>query len=246
MCPRLSGECLRRRCRPGFEALESRELLSHSATTAAHPGATQFPSANVIQQVVQLLYGPNSQTPMNPTPNEIRRQEFVARWSGQYTVGSPRFSDRASTIHAYGVSGGSNQFQKGKFNLTLFPPSDPNATPSPGNPYANVITGVAGLFPQNLLQSGSALVLDLNGASASGSGSTGLPTHLTWTYDSNTSAGAYAAPVGFVQGAGTLDITWIPDARPRAGTMGSGKVIITFQGLINTSALVSPVSKLIS
>ena len=132
MCPRLSGECLRRRCRPGFEGLESRELLSHIAAVAAQPGATQFPNANVIQQVVQLLYGPNSQAPMTPTPTEIRRQEFVARWSGQYTVGAPRFSDRASTIHAYGVSGGSNQFLKGKFNLTLFPPSDPNATPTPG------------------------------------------------------------------------------------------------------------------
>lgn len=246
MCPRSSGECLRRRCRPGFEALESRDLLSHVATTTAHTGATGFPSANVIQQVVQLLYGPNSQTPMTPTPTEIRRQEFAARWIGQYTVGPPRFSDRASTIHAFGVSGGSNQFLKGKFNLTLFPPSDPNATPTPGNPYANVITGVAGLFPQNLLQSSSALVLDLSGASSTGSGSTGLPTHLTWTYDSNTSAGAYAAPVGFTQGAGTLDLKWIPDARPLAGTMGSGKVIVTFQGLINTSELVSPVSKLIS
>ena len=108
------------------------------------------------------------------------------------------------------------------------------------------LTGVAGLFPQNILQSSSVLVLDLNGTPGSGSGSPALPTHLTWTYDFNTSAGAYAAPVGFVQGAGTLDLKWIPDAHPLAGTMGSGKVIITFQGLINTSRLVSPVSKLIS
>ena len=78
---------------------------------------------------------------------------------------------------------------------------------------------------------------------SSGSGSLALPTHLTWTYDFNTSAGAYAAPVGFVQGTGTLDLKWIPDAHPLAGTMGSGKVIVTFQGLINTSQLVSPVSK---
>ncbi len=242
----FAGEGRFRRCRPAVEGLETRDLLSHVIPTAAHRGASSLPNPAVIQQTVQLLYGPDSQTPMTPTPSEIRRQIFVARWIGQYTVGPPRFSDRSSTIHAYGVSGGSNQFLKGKFNLTLSPPSDPNATPTPGDPYANEVTGVAGLFPQNILQGGSTLALDLNGASNSSSGSLDLPTQLTWTYDSNTSAGAYAAPVGFDQGAGTLDIKWIPDARPLAGTMGSGKVIVTFQGLINTSGLVNPISKLIS
>ena len=46
-------------------------------------------------------------------------------WVGQYTIGPPRFSDRASTIHLYGVAGGSNQFLKGKFQIALFPPADP-------------------------------------------------------------------------------------------------------------------------
>jgi hypothetical protein len=242
----ISGEGHWRRCRPSVEGLETRDLLSQIIPKAAHRVASSLPNPAVIQQTIGLLYGPNSQTPMTPTPREVRRQEFAARWIGQYTVGPPRFSDRASTIHAYGVSGGSNQFLKGKLNLTLFPPSDPNATPTPGDPYANALTGVAGLFPQDLLQSSSALVLDLNGTSSSGTGANGLPTHLTWTYDSNTIAGAYAAPVGFVQGAGTLDLKWIPDAHPVAGTEGSGKVIVTFQGLINTSHLVSPISKLIS
>jgi hypothetical protein len=234
------------RCRPSVEGLETRDLLSHIIPKAAKGAAKTRPEPAVIQQAVQLLYGPSSQTPMTPTPSEVHRQIFVARWIGQYTVGPPRFSDRASTIHAYGVSGGSNQFLKGKFQITLFPPADPSATPTPGDPYANELTGVAGLFPQNILQSSSALVLDLNGTSSPGSGSLALPTHLTWTYDFNTSAGAYAAPVGFVQGTGTLDLKWIPDAHPLAGTQGSGKVIITFQGLINTSQLVSPISKTIS
>jgi hypothetical protein len=242
----FAGDCLSGRCRPCVEGLESRDLLSHVVPQAAHQSASRLPNPAVIQQAVQLLYGPNSQTPMTPTPAAVRRQIFVARWIGQYTVGPPRFSDRASTIHAYGVSGGSNEFLKGKFNLTLFPPADPGATPTPGDPYANQLTGVAGLFPENILQSSSVVVLDLNGTSSSGSGSLALPTHLTWTYDFNTSAGAYAAPVGFTQGTGTLDLKWMPDAHPLPGTMGSGKVIITFQGLINGSRLVSPVSKLIS
>jgi hypothetical protein len=240
------GEGARRRCRFGVEGLETRDLLSHIIPKAAHRAAKGLPSPAVIQQAVELLYGPGSQTPMTPAATEIRRQIFVARWVGKYTIGPPRFSDRASTIHAYGVSGGSNQFLKGKFDLTLFPPANPLASPTPGNPYANQVTGVAGLFPQDILQSGSTLALDLNGLANPGTGSRGLPTHLNWTYDFNTSAGAYAAPVGFVQGTGVMDLTWIPDAHPLAGTTGSGKVIITFQGLINTSQLVSPVSKLIS
>lgn len=240
------GEGSKGRCRPGVEGLETRDLLSHVIPKSAHRATAGLPNPAVIQQAVQLLYGPNSQTPMTPTPAEVHRQTFVARWIGQYTVGPPRFSDRASTIHAFGVSGGSNQFLKGKFQITLFPPADPDATPTPGDPYANQLTGIAGLFPQNILQSSSDVVLDLNGAPSPGSSPLALPTHLTWTYDFNTSAGAYAAPVGFVQGTGTLDLKWIPDARPLAGTQGSGKVIITFQGLINTSQLVSPISKTIS
>ena len=31
-----------------------------------------------------------------------------------------------------------------------------------------------------------------------------------------------------------MDMKWIPDAHPLAGTLGSGKVIVTFQGLITT------------
>lgn len=183
---------------------------------------------------------------------EIRRETFTVRWVGQYTIGPPRFSDRASTIHLYGVAGGSNQFLKGKFQIAIFPPANPSATATPGNPYANQITGVAALIGQNYLQSGSNVVLDLNGTPAPGSAPNELPSQLTWTYDSNTSAGPYASPggvapgSGFTQGAGTLQIRWSPDARPLAGTRGSGRVVITFQGLINTSQIVSGVSKFIS
>ena len=205
----------------------------------------------VLRRAADALYS-NSPLPGTPTQREIHRQTFTSRFVGQYTIGDPRFSDRASTIHLYGTDGGSNQFFRGKFQIALFPPSDPGATPTPGNPYANQITGTADLLAQNYLQSGSSLVLDLNGTPAPGSNPNALPTDLTWTYDSNTSAGPYAAPVGilpgsgYTQGAGTLQIHWMPDAHPLPGTRGSGSVIITFQGLINTSQIVSAVSKFIS
>ena len=179
------------------------------------------------------------------------RQTFTARWIGRYTIGPPRFSDRANTIHLYGTDGGSNQFFRGKFNIAIFPPADPAATPTPGNPFANQITGVAALYGQNYLQSGSMTLLDLNGTPAPGSSPDALPNQLSWTYDFNTSAGPYAAPggiapgSGFTQGTGTVQIHWIPDPHPLPGTMGSGQVVLTFQGLINTSQIASAVSKFI-
>ncbi len=271
----------RRRC-PVLESLETRELLSAVAPAAtarsdsravasraaalalferAHvdspngllgagsPGPFLNPA--VIAQAVAELY-PAGSPPGTPTQRGINRQIFTARWIGKYTIGPPRFTDRASTIHLYGVDGGSNQFLIGKFQIALFPPADPSATPTPGNPYANQITGVAGLFPQNYLQTGASLVLDLNAVPAPGSNPDALPTHLTWTYDSNTSAANYSAPsgivagAGFTQGTGTLDIKYIPDRHPQPGAPGSGTAIVTFQGLINTSGLVSAISKFIS
>jgi hypothetical protein len=220
------------------EGLETRELMSTATSDLVN--------SPLIQTFANLLYGPSSASPMTPSTQELRRQLFTAAWTGQYTVGPPSFSDRASTIHAYAVSGGSNQFLKGKLNLVLFPPADPSATPTPGDPYANQVTGIAGLFPENILQSGTSLALDLNATPAPGSNPLTLPTQLTWTYDNNTSAGAYAAPAIFTQGAGSLTIKWIPDAHPLPGTMGSGKMIVIFKGLINDSQVVNPIAKVIS
>jgi hypothetical protein len=263
-----------RRRPPALERLETRQPLSAVAVAAplrsaaiealsnqAHvdspngllgaraPGP--FLNPTVIANAVTQLYPANT-PPGTPTKREINRQIFTARWVGQYTVGPPRFTDRASTIHLYGVDGGSNQFLIGKFQTAIYPPADPGATPTPGNPYANQVTGVASLFPQNYLQTGALLILDLNAVPAAGSSPGTLPTHFTWTYDSNASASNYAAPggivagAGFTQGTGTLDIKYLPDRHPRPGTMGSGKAIVTFQGLINVSGIGSAVSKFIS
>jgi hypothetical protein len=235
-----------RRNQPTLEGLERRELLSTAHAQAQVQSAPDLVNSPLIQQFANLLYGPNSPNPMMPTQRELKQQIFTAAWVGQYTVGPPGFSDRSSTIHAYAVSGGSNQFLKGKFNMVLYTPADPSATPTPGDPYANQVTGFAGLFPQDLLQSGSSLVLDVSATPSPGSNPLALPTQLTWTYDNNTSAGGYAAPQEFTQGAGGLTIKWIPDAHPVAGTMGSGKMIVKFVGLINLSRVVNPVAKVIS
>src|SRR5262249_51719049 len=124
--------------RPTLEGLESRELPSSAMprpSTHERPAIVAHPdSANgligkkapgslldpaILRQAAAALYHANV-PPGTPTRREIRRQTFTARWVGQYTIGPPRFSDRASTIYLYGVSGGSNQFLKGKFQIAIF------------------------------------------------------------------------------------------------------------------------------
>ncbi len=180
---------------------------------------------------------------MTPTPREVKRQTFTATWEGEYIVGPPTFSDRASRIYFHAVSGGSNAFLKGKFQMLVFPPANPDATPTPGDPYANQVTGLAALFPQNWLQSGAELLLDLNSTPGLVSNpSNALPTHMTWTYDT-ASGGPFAAPAGFTQGTGTMNIKYMPDAHPQPHTLGSGRFIVQFQGLINYSQILSATSK---
>lgn len=253
------------RLRPVLEGLEGRELPSAPSPSApavvARPDSPNgllgkrapgpFLDPALLRQLAAEIY-PTGTGAGSPTPAEIRRETFTARWVGQYTIGPPRFSNSASTIHLYGTAGGSDQFLKGKFDIAIYPPANPSATPTPGDPLANQVTGVASLFGQNYLQSGAMLVLDLNGTPAAGSAPGALPTKLSWTYDNNTSGGPYAAPggivpgQGFTQGAGVMQLRWIPSAHPAPGTSGSGQVVITFQGLINTSQIVSGISKFIS
>ena len=258
MQPHFRSGRVSRPLRPQVEGLEARELLSNAPAKAAAPAShptglsamiqqapgAPFPDPAVIANSIDLLYGPNSATPQTPTPAEVKRQTFTAKYVGTYTVGPPRFSDRSLTLHAYSKDGGSNQFLMGKLQMVLFPPANPNAQPNPGNPYANQITGLAALFTQNYLQTGGLLLLDLNGAPAPGSGTTALPTHLNWTYDSFASNGPYVGPsLDFFQGTGVLDIKYLPDRQPKAGTEGSGRFVVAIQGVINTNQITSTISK---
>ena len=81
---------------PLVEGLETRELMSTATLSGTSPGAGLASSANLvnsplIQEFANLLYGPNSPTPMTPTPQELKRQLFTAAWVGKYTVGPPLF-----------------------------------------------------------------------------------------------------------------------------------------------------------
>jgi len=213
---------------------------THAQVGGAQAGGPLSIDPALLPGIINRLYGSNP-----PTPAEVRREAFVVKFVADYTVGPPRFSDRATTIH--GVTNGdvvvSNQFQKGRAQFVLFPPADPNARPDYGNPYANQVTGQTAIFEQNFLQTGNLLILDLNGPA--GTEANGLPTRLNWSFD-GASGGAYTGVTGFLQGAGVVDLKYLPDANPLPGSAGSGRVLFTFQGLLNQSQIVNPIAKIYS
>ena len=53
--------------------------------------------------------------------------------------------------------------------------------------------------------------------------------------------GGNGGAVAFTQGAGLVDITYIPEQGRHGAAMQSGKVIVRIQGLINTTGVLSPI-----
>jgi hypothetical protein len=87
---------------------------------------------------------------------------------GRYTVGPGRFDTQALTIHGYGKPATTNQSQKAHFQYALFEPSNPS----------NPVYGELNILPGNMLQSGSNLILEMQGPT--GTEVNGLPTRLYW------------------------------------------------------------------
>jgi hypothetical protein len=206
---------LRRRYRPGLEGLEDRDLLSTAAGSAN--SLNSVVNSPLIAQLVQQLYGPITTTdPIQignrifppgtyavpqPTPSEIRRQVFITKFVGRYTVGPPRFSNQASTINIFssGKNVSSNQFDKGRAQIVIFPPADPHAQPNRNDPMAGQIAGLMMVVPSNTLQSSSVLFLNLTNQQGVASNDPsaldhGYPSKLSFKIDGPVSAGAYTAP----------------------------------------------------
>jgi hypothetical protein len=172
---------------------------------------------SLIPGFVKTLYGPVTTTvPIRignqvfppgtypvpqPAPAEVRRETFSATFVGRYTVGPPRFSNQAATIQIFssGKNVGSNQFQKGRTQIVLFPPADPTAKPTTNDPVAGQVIGLAVLFPANTLQSSDALFLNLTNVPGVASNDPkaldhGFPSRLAFTLDGPVNAGAYTSP----------------------------------------------------
>ncbi len=219
----------------GVAALESYAKLiqtSYVQSTTAAPsvGTPTNPNPSTVIQ------------PYTPTIAELKREQFVAKYEGRYAIGPGRFSDEAYVIHTITRSGGSNQFSRALAQLFLVEPKV-STTDNPNS----LVQGVGSNFPYSTLASGSNLVTDFTGSTTNGKqyGNYLLPTHLTW-YTDSTSSGGYTTAFNTIEGGGTLDIVWIPDKTPRAGTLGSGRVIWLYQGLENTSGVYNAIEPTLS
>ena len=199
-------------------------------------------------------------TPTNPTAAEVAREYFTASFTGRYTIGAGRQAGQALTIHANDTSGAaSNQSLNGKAQLILFTPSTTAGAAANGSTVTvpgGQVTGLMSFFAQNYLQSGNLVIADVgttNQPAASAPDLSGpttlksiqgqlLPTQMPWAFDT-TSAGAYTAPLGFTEGGGQLTIKYTPDAHPKPGTLGSGKIQVLLQGLMHTTTILNVVDK---
>ena len=253
-----------RRCRPGLESLEGRDLLSSHPLGPALPGK-HYPAPNV-QQFVPILFPPG--TPQ-PTAAEIARESFVAKGHGTYTVGPGQFDTQTITIHGYGKPMTSNLSRRFHFQYVVTEPTNP----------ALAVTGVISLVGGNFLQNSALQILDFIGPT--GTEVNGLPTRLFWIPDANASqstpfagtgttlpgysnfpanyflpSGALAPPPGspgslgpptsvdnWNMGLGIATFTYIPNKHSTAGSLGSGTVIVELTGLLNYSGAQSQFDK---
>ena len=243
-----------RRFRPACEKLELRALLT---TIAPNLPGKHYPAPNV-QQFVSLLYPPG--TPQ-PTAAEVKRESFVAKGYGRYTVGPGGFSTQAITIHGFGKPMTSNISRKMHFQYVVYEPSDST----------QAVYGTINLVGGNYLQNSTDLILYLVGPTSSEVN--GLPTKLFFTTDSNSpSATAFAEtggtlpafsnfPANYFTTSGNLapapgspgslgpptsvdnwgmalgsaTFKYIPSKHPGRGSLGSGTVVVELSGLRNSS-----------
>lgn len=217
-------------------------------------------------------FPPGTYTVPQPTPGELARQTFWMQFVGHYYVGAPRFSNQSATIHIYsnGRNVQSNQSSHSRAQLLLLPPADPSASPTPNDPMAGQVAGLLSMFPANALQSGSSFFADAHNLPDVPSNDPnfldhGLPAHMQFILEPNgITAGIYSYPtytvytpgVGesatttggnggavSVQGAGEIDIQYIPNNHLRGRAAQSGTAIVRVQGLLNLTGVTNPLYK---
>jgi hypothetical protein len=241
------GRRNRRGLRPGLELVERRELLSAitdvlaanslragaravpqlaggGASTAGGQGSSGSSSfgASITLGGSTLSQGPvlNPDGSINnmalaptgtPKPGQLKRQQFTARFVGPYSVVPGRTSTQATQTLIQG-GGTSNTMLHSDIQIRLVKPLDSSL------PFG----GVGSVFDRNI-NSNSVLGFDL-AAPQQNVDRGGRPNHIpTVTIDVNASAGVYVEAYG----QGTLNIKYIPSARPSPGVLSQGTAIVT-------------------
>jgi hypothetical protein len=233
--------------RPDLEACEHRVLLSSITdlmaanslsaaalqSRAAVIGASQAAAgASSVQSIATL----NNQGPLlNPdgtinnqalaptgtlSNRELKREHFVARFVGTYTVGAGRTSDES--IQTFITAAGSaNTMLHSDIQLLLVTPKDQSLP----------IGGVSAIFDRNL-NTNTVLGMD-EGASQSPQfiNRLGLPAFLPKVaIDVNLSSGTYDEAYAI----GTMKIRYAPDAKHSPGVLSQGAAVVTIHAQIYT------------
>ncbi len=207
----------------GAHAASTSQALG-SALSEAVDGSGFTPSTNSI--AIAANQGPppvGTNLALTPTgtltPREIRRERFVAQFSGTYTIGAGRTSTEALETFI-SAAGTANTMRHCDIQLLIVTPKDPNSS----------IGGVCAIFDRNL-NSNTALGFDLL-APQQNVDRAGRPDHFTQvSLDVNISAGLYDG--GYAQG--VMNIRYIPSNKHTRGVISQGSVIVTIQAQVYTS-----------
>jgi hypothetical protein len=204
-------------------------LRSRSAALAAGDNASTSSSQSIaVPQNQGPLLNPdgtiNNQAlaPVGTVSNrQLRRERFVARFVGTYTVGPGRTSDESIQTFIK-AAGSANTIRHGDIQLLMITPKDPSLP----------IGGVSAIFDRNL-NSNTVVGFDESAPQSSPYiNRLGLPSLLPKvSMDVNISAGTYVE--GYA--VGTIDIHYILSGVRTPGVIIQGKAIVTIHAQIYTA-----------
>jgi hypothetical protein len=226
--------------RPCLEEFERRDLLSaitdimsaNSLAQSVHAQTVRESAFNAASQALAArgssssIALPQNQGPQGAnlalvptgtlTKREQRRERFVAKYVGNYTMGAGRTSTEANDIFITGA-GTANTMLHSDIQMLLITPTDPS-TP---------ISGVSTIFDRNI-NTNTVLGIDL-ATPIQEVDRGGRPNNIqAVTLDVNISAGAYVD--GFAQG--TIKIHYIPSGKHSPGVISQGKAIVMIRAQI--------------
>jgi hypothetical protein len=238
------GRRILRDVRPFLEEIERRELLSgitdvmagNSINAAAMKSRVAVLASGSSQSIAAAAnQGPllNSNNPnFNPINNmalaptgtlskrQQRKERFVAKFVGSYTVGAGVTSDELIRTFITGV-GTSTTMLHSDIQLLLVTPNDPSIP----------IGGVSAIFDRNL-NTNTVLGFDESAPqSPAYINKLGLPSLLNKvSVDVNLSSGTYDEAYSV----GTVNIQYIPNGKHTPGVLSQGKAIVTIRAQIYT------------
>jgi hypothetical protein len=193
-------------------------------TTASHSSSTAGSSQSIaVPQNQGPLLNPDgtiNNLALAPTGTLTKRQErkdrFLARYVGTFTVGAGRTSTESSQTFIT-AAGTANTMLHSDIQMLLVTPKDPSSP----------IGGVSTIFDRNI-NSNTALGLDL-AAPSQNVDRAGRPNNIpTLGLDLNISTGVYTE--GYSQG--VIKIQYLPDNKRTPGVISQGKVIVTIHAQI--------------